>query len=106
MKDNISIATSSSPYSSLLMGVHTFDFSNVVEDPCVQDGVVRKLKFTRCAPGKFTCNDGLCIDIDQRCDKVEQCLDKSDEVDCKIVHMKGSYGKTIAPFSFDYKMNK
>ena len=106
MKDNISIATSSSPYSSLLMGVHTFDFSNVVDDPCIQDGVVRKLKFTRCAPGKFTCNDGLCIDIDQRCDKVEQCLDKSDEVDCKIVHMKGSYGKTIAPFSFNYKENK
>ena len=106
MKDNNSIATSSSPYSTLLMGVQTVDFSNVVDDPCVQDGVVRKLKFTRCAPGTFTCNDGLCIDIDQRCDKIGQCLDKSDEVDCKIVHMKGSYEKSIAPFSFDYENNR
>ena len=44
----------------------------------------------------------LQTDIDLGCDKVEQCLDKSDEVDCKIFNMRCSYGKSIAPFSFDY----
>ena len=106
MKNNRSVVTSSSTFSSLLMGVHTFDFSGLLDDECSEDGEIRKLKFTTCSPGKFTCGDGNCIDIDERCDKIEQCGDKSDEDDCKIVHMKKSYGKTIAPFTFDYEENR
>ena len=106
MKNNLSVVTSSSKLSSLLMGVNSFDFSGLIDDECSDDGVVRKLKFTTCGPGKFSCGDGACIDIDKRCDKIEQCDDKSDEDNCKIVDMKSSYGNTIAPFTFDYDENR
>ena len=105
-KNNLSIATSSSLFTSLLMGVQVVDFSGVEDDRCLEDGTIRKLKFTTCPLGKFTCNDGLCIDIDERCDKIAQCKDQSDEDDCKIVHMKSSYNKNLAPFSFDTEENR
>ena len=39
-----------------------------------------ELKFTRCDPeGEFTCNDGLCIRMEERCDRKLNCRDHSDE---------------------------
>ena len=105
-KNILSIASSSSLFTSLLMGVQVVDFSGVEDDRCSEDGTIRKLKFTTCPMGKFTCNDGLCIDIVERCDKIAQCKDKSDEDDCQIVHMKSSYNKNIAPFLFDTEENR
>ena len=100
-KNNMSVATSNSSYASLLIGVHTVDFSAMVDDKCEEDGKVRKLKFTTCIPGQFTCSDGQCIPIGERCDKTEHCDDKSDEENCHITHMKSSYNKNIAPFSYE-----
>ena len=76
-KDNMSVATSNSSYASLLIGVHTVDFSGVVDDKCQdQEGVVvRSMKFTTCTYGQFTCSDGLCINIEERCDQIEHCND-------------------------------
>ena len=51
--------------------------------------------------GQFTCNDGQCIDIEQRCDQTSNCVDESDEDNCKLIFMKDNYNKKIAPFSFD-----
>ena len=103
--NNMSFATSSATYNSLLIGVHEVDFSGVMEDKCNQDGTVRKLKFTTCTPGQFTCNDGLCIDIEKRCDMAEDCKDFSDEENCQLIHMKGRYKTDIAPFT-RHKMTK
>ena len=105
-KDNLSVASSSSRYSSMLMGVHSFDFSQVVEDKCIQDGVKRKLKFTTCTTGQFTCQNGRCIEIQHRCDKIEQCDDKSDENNCKIVELPANYDTGIAPFYFDFRNSR
>ena len=98
-KNNMSVATSTSSYASLLIGVHTVDFSGVMDDKCQQDGIVRRLKLTTCTPGQFTCSDGQCVDIEERCDQTEHCNDKSDEENCHILHMKSRYNKKIAPFS-------
>ena len=99
--NNKSIATGSSSYASLLIGVHTVDFSGVVDDECQHNGVVRRLKLTTCTHGKFTCSDGECVDIEKRCDQTEHCRDKSDEENCQITHMKSRYNEKIAPFKLN-----
>jgi len=37
-----------------------------------------------CAPGKFRCNDGTCIEESYHCDDVTDCRDGSDERNCDI----------------------
>ena len=39
----------------------------------------------QCNANEFTCNSGACISLYNRCDDVEDCNDKSDEIDCNIV---------------------
>ena len=105
-KNNMSVATSASPYASLLIGVHVVDFRGVVDDACQENGIVRKLKFTTCIPGQFTCNDGQCVGIEKRCDQTTHCKDQSDEENCHIIQMKSSYNEKIAPFSYSQEERK
>ena len=56
-----------------------------------------KFLFTSCSLGQFTCNDGFCIDIHKRCNKISDCSDNSDEFDCYKVHVSDSYNKFLAP---------
>ena len=47
-----------------------------------------------CKDDEFTCNDGTCIDIEKKCDLVNNCLDDSDEEFCNILstnYFKKSY---------------
>ena len=53
----------------------------------------------QCNDEHFTCNDGTCILMEQRCDRLFDCKDKSDEDNCEIVQMhKESYIKEVPPF--------
>jgi hypothetical protein len=36
----------------------------------------------QCKDNEFTCNDGTCIPIHNRCDVIKDCSDKSDEMQC------------------------
>lgn len=106
-KSSNSVATSISPEASLLIGVHNVDFSGVIDDKCYTGGSKeKKIKLTTCSYGEFTCNDGQCIDIEQRCDQTSNCNDESDEDDCKMIFMKDNYNKKIPPFFFDKINNK
>ena len=47
--------------------------------------------------GEFTCYDGLCIPMEDRCDQMFDCRDNSDEMGCQMLHLTTSYKKTIPP---------
>ena len=51
----------------------------------------------QCNITEFTCDDGICIAIDKRCNNINDCLDKSDEAYCAKVHYDKTYQKFIVP---------
>lgn len=58
----------------MLLGANVFDFS-LLDDPCTSsspDKLVR-VKVTACGSGQFTCDDGQCVPIDERCNQISNC---------------------------------
>ena len=88
-------ATSSATKESLLLGKRKW----TVEKDLCQDGSSfdRILKLTGCRKDEFTCNDGECITMEQRCDRLVHCRDSSDEQDCKILVLEENYNKRVPP---------
>ena len=57
-----------------------------------------KLKLTGCnKEGEFTCDNGECVLMEERCNQVPDCRDESDERGCKVVILKDGYNKNIPP---------
>ena len=51
---------------------------------CMVENQEKLLAISRCNFGThFTCNSGYCIDLNRRCDEVNDCDDSSDETDCR-----------------------
>ena len=58
----------------------------------------KRLIFSVCDfPGEFTCMSGACVDIYKRCDKVKDCDDGSDELECSLLKIPTYYDRFVAP---------
>ena len=59
---------------------------------------LRKAILTSCGDRQYTCDDGSCIRVDQRCDFQIDCSDGSDENECNILVLpKKGYYSSIPP---------
>ena len=60
---------------SLILGVNTFDFSGVKDDPCTSTLKSKevRIKVTACGSGQFTCDDGQCVGMNERCNQIFNC---------------------------------
>ena len=90
---------------SYVIGKHEWTISNDVYECGKGKPYTTMLKLTGCKDGEFTCNDGQCIKMEERCDQVPDCRDKSDEVGCQLIDLEMNYNKNIPPIGrlFDGK---
>ena len=89
------VAYSSGTRQDLALGLHKWTISN--DNRCKPGQSVMFLKTTSCGKEEFTCSNGLCISLDERCDSVQHCEDWSDELDCSPLQLPQSYMKQFAP---------
>ena len=90
-------ASTSAEESSFMLGKNTW---NIEEDSaqCFEGKpYTTELKMSGCTEEEFTCSNGDCVKMEERCDQVLDCVDESDEVDCNIVVLKKSYRKSAPP---------
>lgn len=60
------------------------------------DSIIQ-MSLSACYDDEFTCNDGTCIELNQRCDLRAHCPDASDEVGCEKVLMPPEYISSLPP---------
>ena len=89
-------ATTKAVGNTLVLGSKTWIIEN---DRCEDKRVEKALKITSCRQNQFTCFDGRCIPISERCDSVNNCNDWSDEKGCNTIVLPESYFKEFPPFS-------
>lgn len=50
-----------------------------------------------CSNDQYTCDDGQCISLSERCNLKVDCDDRSDENDCSLLSIPSGYSITIPP---------
>ena len=91
-------AVSWAPKVSYVIGKHEWTISNDTFECNKGMMYTTKLKLTGCnQDGEFTCNDGQCVKMEERCNQVPDCRDKSDETGCQLLVLETNYDKNIPP---------
>ena len=55
------------------------------------------LSFSFCTDEQFTCDDGNCVEMSQRCDGTTDCEDRSDEKECRLTVPNVGTNKFLVP---------
>ena len=93
---NTSASTDARP-DTFILGKHSWSISGDSEECHSGKPYTTKLKLTGCSEGEFTCDDGQCIKMVERCNQVPDCRDESDEDGCQLIVFKNNYNKNIPP---------
>ena len=97
-------ATCSASFASFTLGKHNWTIKG--DTGCGSgDNYTTELKMSGCREGKFTCNDGQCVRMDQRCNQVPDCTDESDERNCRILLLRDGYNKEVPPIDSSDPVN-
>ena len=57
-----------------------------------------EMKLTGCDDKtQFTCDDGQCVKMEERCNQMPDCEDKSDELNCRILVLERGFNKRVPP---------
>ena len=65
------------------------------------DQYTTELKMTGCKSDSFTCDDGQCVKMEQRCNQLPDCRDHSDENGCNIIVLEKGYNRNVPPVSVE-----
>ena len=95
---NTSATTDAKP-DTFILGKHSWSISRDSEECLSGKPYTTVLKLTGCKEGYFTCNEGQCIRMVERCDQIPNCRDESDEDNCELILIKSNYNKNIPPIS-------
>ena len=93
---NTSASTDAKP-NTFILGKHSWSIGGDSEECHSGKPYTTKLKLTGCKEGDFTCNDGQCVRMVERCNQVPDCRDESDENGCQLIVFKNNYNKNIPP---------
>ena len=85
--------------ASLILGRHEWRIDRDSAKCNAGKPYISQLKMSGCnTNGEFTCDDGQCVTMKQRCDQIPHCRDKSDERGCKMLVTEEGYNKEVPPF--------
>ena len=59
-----------------------------------------------CTFDEYTCLDGTCVHMDDVCDGISDCNDKSDELNCQSIRFHATYSNNLPPLSLEAKRKK
>ena len=97
-KNNVT-ARSKASLKSFTLGRHNWTING--DENCNEridrSTYTKELKMSGCNETEFTCNNGQCVAMEQRCDQLPHCRDSSDEMGCDIFLLKDGYNKNIPP---------
>ena len=99
MKTNFfnTIAFSDAPDVSFMLGKYNWTIEGDSMKCYKGQAYTKELKLTGCKEGEFTCNDGQCIKMEERCNQVPDCRDKSEENGCQLIVFENNYNKNVPP---------
>ena len=89
--------SSNARHATFMLGRHNWTITGDLG--CTKSGeeYTKELKMSGCAKGKFTCDDGQCVRMDQRCNQLPECRDASDERNCNILILEEGYNMNVPP---------